>query len=70
MSASIGASAAQSTVTIGAGGAATLVQAKELGVVGMTLKVFREEGGLRGLYRGVRLSHQLQYTMWLTDFVS
>lgn len=35
------------------GGAATLIKQKELGIVGMTIKVFKEEGGLRGLYRGI-----------------
>jgi len=35
------------------GGAATLIKQKELGIVGMTIKVFKEENGLRGLYRGI-----------------
>ena len=52
VSASIGSQIAQvqangGTVT------ASLVAQKELGVVGMTLKVFREEGGIRALYRGI-----------------
>lgn len=56
VSASIGTSsnaAATATLVGAGGGAATLVRQKELGVIGMTAKVFREEGGLRGLYRGI-----------------
>jgi solute carrier family 25 phosphate transporter 23/24/25/41 len=35
------------------GGAATLIKQKELGVLGMGLKVFKEEGGVRALYKGI-----------------
>lgn len=56
VSASIG-NTANATVNIqqGSGGTATatLIRQKELGVLGMTMKVFKEEGGLRGLYRGI-----------------
>ena len=40
------------TATIGSSGAATLAGQK-LGIWSMTVKVFREEGGMRGLYRGL-----------------
>ena len=30
-----------------------MIKQKELGIVGMTIKVFKEENGLRGLYRGI-----------------
>lgn len=49
ISASIGNSATMQT----SGASAALLAQRELGVVGMTMKVFREEGGLRGLYRGI-----------------
>jgi solute carrier family 25 phosphate transporter 23/24/25/41 len=51
ISASIGNPAA--VVQQGAGGTAALIRQKELGIMGMTVKVFKEEGGLRGLYRGI-----------------
>ena len=37
------------------GGAAILggITQKDMGMLGMTMKVFKEEGGLKGLYRGV-----------------
>lgn len=55
VSASIGAAAAANPAAFaaGTGGTAALIKQKELGVWGMTVKVFREEGGLRGLYRGI-----------------
>lgn len=55
VSASIGTSAAAArSVASSRGGAAILSGSpKEMGMLGMTVKVFREEGGLRGLYRGI-----------------
>lgn len=51
VSASIG-NVAANPAMVGPGTAA-LIRQKELGVLGMTAKVFKEEGGLRGLYRGI-----------------
>jgi solute carrier family 25 phosphate transporter 23/24/25/41 len=53
ISASIGSSANAGAVVGNTSGTAALIRQKELGVLGMTAKVFREEGGLRGLYRGI-----------------
>ena len=43
------------TATIGKGKSSIYTQ-RDLSIVGMTLKVYREEGGLRGLYRGVAMT--------------
>lgn len=53
VSASIGAAASNANPALTGSGTAALVRQKELSVLGMTAKVFREEGGLRGLYRGI-----------------
>jgi len=41
------------TATIGAQGSTYLAAGSHLSIWGMTKKVFREEGGIRGLYRGL-----------------
>lgn len=40
-----------------AGGGQAIPLPKEISILGMTSKVFREEGGVRGLYRGVSTSY-------------
>lgn len=51
ISASIG--SANANPAMAGPGTAALIRQKELGILGMTAKVFKEEGGLRGLYRGI-----------------
>lgn len=41
------------TATIGINGTSAAQAGAHLSIWGMTKKVFREEGGLRGLYRGL-----------------